>query len=80
MRCTSSASSLCQVRDAAPGSNVEKKHAEKYLLILSNKHAGQNNDIWITNQFFENVTKFQYLGITVTDQNYILKEVNTCYH
>jgi ribosomal protein L2 len=80
MRCTSSASSLRQVRDAAPHSDVQNKHAEKFMLMLSNKDAGQNNDTRITNKFSEHVAKFQYLGITVTDQNYILKEVNTCYH
>jgi hypothetical protein len=69
---------LCHVRDAAPDSNVENKHAEKYMLMFNNKDARQNNDN--TNIFFENVAKFQYLGITVTDQNYILKEVNACYH
>lgn len=57
---------LCQVRDAAPDSNVENKHTQKYILLFNNKDARQNNDIWITNTLFENVTKFQYLGIIVT--------------
>jgi len=38
------------------------------------QNSGQNNNT-ITNKTFENVSKFDYLGKTVTDQNYIHKEI-----
>jgi hypothetical protein len=41
----------------------------------------------VANKGFENVAEFMYLGMTVTNQNYIQKEIkhrlnsgNTCYH
>ena len=35
----------------------------------------QNQNIAIENLSFENVKKFKYLGVTVTNTNYIRKEI-----
>jgi hypothetical protein len=58
----------------------------KYIL-MSRKKAGQKHGIKIANRSFEDVEKFKYLGITLTDQNYMQEEitsrlnsVNACYH
>jgi hypothetical protein len=65
--------------------NVEKT---KYMLLLVSRHqnVGQNWDIKIANRSFENVSRFKYLGMTVTNQNLIHEEIkrrlnsgNTCY-
>jgi hypothetical protein len=60
----------------------------KYNMLMSRcKKAGQKHSIKIANRFFEDVTKFKYLGTTLTDQNVITEEVksrhnsgNACYH
>jgi sorting nexin-29 len=64
--------------------NVEKT---KCMLLSRYQNVGQNRDIKIANRSFENVSKFKYLGTTVTNQNLIheeikrrLNSVNTCYH
>jgi hypothetical protein len=51
------------------------------------QNSGQNQNIWIGNELFENVTIFKYLGMTVTNQNDIHDEIksrlnsgNACYH
>jgi hypothetical protein len=48
---------------------------------------GQNQDIKILNRSFENVSQFNYLGTTVTNENLIQEEIkrrfnsgNACYH
>jgi hypothetical protein len=41
----------------------------KYMLVSRCQKAGQRQNIKIGNRSFENVAKFKYLGITLTDQN-----------
>jgi hypothetical protein len=55
--------------------------------MLSLKKAGKKHSIKIANRSFVGVTKFKYLGTTVTDQNVMLEEIksrlksgNACYH
>jgi hypothetical protein len=64
--------------------NVEKT---KYMLLFRQQNVGQNRDIQIANRSFENVSHFKYLGMTVTNQNFILEKIkerlnsgNACYH
>jgi hypothetical protein len=59
----------------------------KYMLLSHHQNAGQNRDIKIANRSFENVSQFEYLGTTVTNQNLIQKEIKrrlnsgiACYH
>jgi hypothetical protein len=48
--------------------NVEKT---KYTLVSRDQNAGQTREIKIGNRSFENVSQFNYLGLTVTNQNLI---------
>jgi hypothetical protein len=55
--------------------------------VLRCQKAEQTESINIANRSFESVTKFKYLGTTLTDQNCIHEEVksklnsgNACYH
>jgi hypothetical protein len=50
-------------------------------------NSGQNQNIRIANESFENVTTFKYLGMTLTNQNDIHDEIksrlnsgNACYY
>jgi hypothetical protein len=50
-------------------------------------NSGQNQNIRIANETFENVAKFKYLGTILTNQNDIHDEIksrlnsgNACYH
>jgi hypothetical protein len=54
--------------------NAEKT---KYMLRSRHQNTGQNRNIKIANRFFENVTKFKYLGTTVTNQNLIPEEIKS---
>jgi hypothetical protein len=57
-------------------------------MFMSNYlNSGQNQNVRIANESFENVVKFKYLGITLTNQNDIHDEIksrlnsgNACYH
>jgi hypothetical protein len=64
--------------------NAEKT---KYMLLSRHENVGQNRDIKIANRSFENVSQFKYLGMTVTNKNFIQEEIkrrlnsgNACYH
>jgi hypothetical protein len=64
----------------------ENSQKTKYML-MSRKKAGQKHGIKIANRSFESVTKFKYLGTTLTDKNCIhegiksrLNSGNACYH
>jgi hypothetical protein len=43
-------------------------------MLLSRHNAGQNQDIEIASRSFENVSKFKYLEVTVTNKNPIKEE------
>jgi hypothetical protein len=45
------------------------------MLVSCHQNAGQNHDIRIANKAFENVAHFKYLGMIVTYQNLIQKEI-----
>jgi glycerol-3-phosphate O-acyltransferase len=57
------------------------------MLVSRCQKVGQRQSIQIENRSFESVSKFKYLGTTLTDQNYIheairsrLNSGNACYH
>jgi hypothetical protein len=45
------------------------------MLLSRDQNADQNRDINMGNRSFENVSQFKYLGMTVTNQNLIHKEI-----
>jgi hypothetical protein len=71
-------------RDIGLEINVEKT---KYMIISHHPNSGQNQNISIANESFENVAKFKYLEMTLTNQNDIHDEIksrlnsgNACYY
>jgi hypothetical protein len=59
----------------------------KYIFMSLHQNAGKYHNIMIDNKSFKNVTEFKYLGMIVTNQNFIHKEIksrltsgNSCYH
>jgi hypothetical protein len=57
------------------------------MLLSCHQNAGQNHDFKIPNRSFKNVTQLKYLGMIVTNQNFIHEEIkrrpnsgNACYH
>jgi hypothetical protein len=50
-------------RDVGPEINAEKT---KYIIMSRHPNSGQNQNIRIANESFQNVAKFKYLGTTLT--------------
>jgi hypothetical protein len=57
------------------------------LLMSRHQNSGQNQNIRIANESFENVATFKYLGTTLTNENGIRDEIenrlnsgNACYY
>jgi hypothetical protein len=57
------------------------------MIMSRYPNSGQNQNIRIANESFENVGKFKYLGTTLTNQNDIHDEIksilnwrNVCYY
>jgi hypothetical protein len=57
------------------------------MIMSRHPNSGQNQNIRIADESFENVAKFKYLGMTLTNQNDIHDEIksrlnsgNACYH
>jgi hypothetical protein len=50
------------------------------MLLPSHQNAGQSHDIKIANRSFVNVSQFNYLGRTVTNQNFIQEVIKGSFH
>jgi hypothetical protein len=57
------------------------------MIMSRHPNSGQNQNIRVANESFENVAKFKYLGTTLTNQNDFRDEIksrlnseNACYH
>jgi hypothetical protein len=61
-------------RDTGLEKNTEKT---KYMIMFHHSNSGQNQNIRIANESFENVVKFKYLGTTLTYQNDIHDEIKS---
>jgi hypothetical protein len=71
-------------RDGGLKINTEKT---KYTITSLHTNSGQNQNIRIANESFENVATFKYLGTTLKNQNGIQDEIksrinsgNACYY
>jgi hypothetical protein len=71
-------------RDIGLEINAEKT---KYMIVSRHPNSGQNKNIRIANESFENVAKFKYMGTTLTNQKDIHDEIksrlnsgNACYY
>jgi sorting nexin-29 len=71
-------------RDIGLEINAQKT---KYMIMSCYLNSGQNQNIRIANESFENVSKFKYLGTALTNQNDIRDEIknrlnsgNACYY
>ena len=59
----------------------------KYMVMSGDQDAGRSHNMKTDNSFFERVEDFRYLGITLTNQNFIQEEIksrlksgNACYN
>jgi hypothetical protein len=59
-------------RDTDLEINAQKK---EYMIMSRHPNSGQNQNIRIANESFENVAKFKYLGMTLTNPNDIHDEI-----
>jgi hypothetical protein len=71
-------------RDIGLEINAERS---KYMIMSHNPNSGQNQNIRTDDELFENVAKFKYLGMRVTNQNGTHNKIksrlnsgNACYH
>jgi hypothetical protein len=71
-------------RDVGLEINAEKT---KYMIMPHHPNSGLNQNVRTVNGSYENVAKFKYLGMTLTNQNGIHDEIkstlnsgNACYH
>jgi hypothetical protein len=71
-------------RDIGLEVNLEKT---KYMIMSRHPNSGQNQNIRIANESFENGAKLKYLGMTLTIQNNVHDEIkgrlnsgNACYY
>jgi hypothetical protein len=61
-------------RDTGLEINAEKT---KYMIMSRHPKSGQNQNIRISNELFENVAKFKCLGTSLTNQNNSHDEINS---
>jgi hypothetical protein len=59
----------------------------KYMVTSRDRNAGRGHGVKIDNSSIERVEEFKYLGVTLTDQNFIQEEIksrlklgNVCFH
>jgi hypothetical protein len=59
----------------------------KYMVMSRDRNVGRGHGVKIDNSSIERVEEFKYLGVMLTDQNYIQEEIksrlnlgNACYH
>jgi hypothetical protein len=71
-------------RDIGLEINAEKT---RYMIMSHHQNSGQNQNIRTGNELFENMAKFNYLGMMLTNQNDIHDEIknrlnsgNACYY
>jgi hypothetical protein len=49
----------------------------KHMIMSHHQNSGQNQNIRIANELFENVATFKYLRMTLTNQNDIHDEIKS---